>query len=286
MTPLRKRMLEELQLRNYSDFTIQRYLDAVKHFAEYFDQSPSQLEAEQIREYLLYLVKERKVAPNTFQVYRAALKFLYVKTLHQPWFDEQVARMRKRPTLPTVLSAEEITRILDHTTNLKHWAMIATFYATGLRCNELRHLKVKDIDSQRMVVHVREGKGRNSARHRTFAAAFRALAHVLALAEAAALAIPVQDAARPTDGAQDHSPRMQQRRTAGYQQAGFAARVPAQLCDAHARSRRRSAHHPGSARACRHPDHRAIPARFYPADASRAQPLRRAGAETHPLFKG
>ena len=76
MSPLRKRMLEELQLRNYSDFTVQRYLDAVKHFAEYFDQSPSQLEAEQIREYLLYLVKERKVAPNTFQVYRAALKFL------------------------------------------------------------------------------------------------------------------------------------------------------------------------------------------------------------------
>jgi len=159
MTTLRKRMLEELQLRNYADFTIERYLDAVERFAKYFGKSPSQLGAEQIREYLLYLVKERKVAPNTFQVYRAALKFLYVKTLHRPWFDEQVARMRKRPKLPTVLSAEEITRILDHANNVKHWAIIATFYATGLRCNELRHLKVEDIDSRRMVVHVRVAKG-------------------------------------------------------------------------------------------------------------------------------
>jgi integrase len=123
----------------------QLYLDAVERFAKYFGRSPSQLGAEQIREYLLYLVKERRVAPNTFQVHRAALKFLYVKTLHRPWFDEEVARMRKRPKLPTVLSAEEITRILDHANNVKHWAIVATFYATGLRCNELRHLKVEDM---------------------------------------------------------------------------------------------------------------------------------------------
>lgn len=106
------------------------------------------------------MVKDRKAAPNTVQVHRAALKFLFVKTLNQPWFDECVARTRRRPRLPTVLSAEEITRILDHTTNLKHWTIIATFYATGLRCNELRNLKIGDIDSQRGVIHVREGKGR------------------------------------------------------------------------------------------------------------------------------
>jgi integrase/recombinase XerD len=159
MTPLRQRMLEELQLRNYADLTIERYLDAVERFAKYFGKSPNQLGAEQIREYLLYLVKDRKVAPNTFQIHRAALKFLYVKTLHRAWFDEQVARMRKRVKLPAVLSAEEITRILDHANNVKHWAMIATFYATGLRCNELRHLKIDDIDSRRMVIHVRVPKG-------------------------------------------------------------------------------------------------------------------------------
>lgn len=159
MTPLRKRMLEELQLRNYADLTAERYLDAVQSFAKYFHKSPAQLGPEQIRDFLLHLVRDRKAAPSTVQIYRAALKFLYVKTLRQPWFDEQVARARKRPKLPPILSAEEITRILDHTTNLKHWAIIATFYATGLRCNELRLLKVVDIDSQRMVIHVREAKG-------------------------------------------------------------------------------------------------------------------------------
>ena len=106
------------------------------------------------------MVKDRKSAPNTVQVHRAALKFLFVRTLNQPWFDERVARTRRRPKLPSVLSPEEITRILDHTTNLKHWTIIATFYATGLRCNELRNLKIGDIDSQRRVIHVREGKGR------------------------------------------------------------------------------------------------------------------------------
>jgi integrase/recombinase XerD len=159
MTPLRKRMLEELQLRNYANFTVERYLDVVGKFARYFDKSPDLLGPEQIREYLLHLVRDKKSAPNTFQIHRAALKFLYVKTLKQPWFDEQVARTRRHPKLPSVLSASEITQILDHTHNLKHWTIIATFYATGLRCNELRNLKVHDIDSQRMLIHVREAKG-------------------------------------------------------------------------------------------------------------------------------
>jgi integrase len=152
-------MLDELRLRNYAENTVGRYLDAVKSFALYFDANPDRLGPEQIREYLLHLVKDRKAAPNTVQVHRAALRFLYVKTLGRPWFDEQVARTRRRPGLPTVLSAEEITRILDRTTNLKHWTMIATFYATGPRCDELRNLKISDLDSRRMVIHVRVAKG-------------------------------------------------------------------------------------------------------------------------------
>jgi integrase/recombinase XerD len=131
MTPLRKRMFDELQLRNYADFTIERYLDAVQKFAEFFGKSPQRLGAEQVRKFLLHLVQERKMAPSTVQIHRAALKFLYVKTLRQPWFDERIPRARKRQRLPAVLSAEEITRILDCTTNMKHWVMIATFYATG-----------------------------------------------------------------------------------------------------------------------------------------------------------
>ena len=159
MTLLRQRMLDELRLRNYADNTVERYLSAVKSFTHYFHRSPDRLGREQIREYLLHLVRDRKAAPNTVQIHRAALRFLFVKTLGRQWFDEQVARTRRRPGLPTVLSAEEITRILDHTKNLKHWTMIATFYATGLRCNELRNLKVSDLDSRRMVIHVRIAKG-------------------------------------------------------------------------------------------------------------------------------
>jgi integrase/recombinase XerD len=160
MTSLRKRMTEDLQLRNFSEVTIRTYIRVVQRFAEHFGKSPEQLGAEQVRQYLLYLLNDKKDVWSTLQVNRAALKFLYVKVLKQPWFDEEIAQPKKRPQLPTVLSQEEITRMLDRTSNLKHWTVLATFYATGLRSRELRLLKVSDIDSQRMVLHVREGKGR------------------------------------------------------------------------------------------------------------------------------
>lgn len=159
MTPLRKRMLEELQLRNLSTATITAYLGAVRRFAEHFRKSPEQLGPDQVRQYLLYLLNDKKDNFNTLQVYRGALKFLYVGVLKQSWFSEEISAPKRRLRLPTVPTPDEITCILDRTTNLKHWTIIATFYATGLRCNELRHLKVPDIDSQRMILHVREGKG-------------------------------------------------------------------------------------------------------------------------------
>src|SRR5260370_3916342 len=159
MVPLRKRMLEELQLRNLSETTINAYLGAVKRFAKHFGQSPEQLGPEQVRQYLLHLINEKQDSWNPIQVYRGALKFLYVKVLKQSWFDQEIAVPKRRLQLPTVLSPEQIARILDQTSNLKHWTIIATFYATALRCDELRHLKVSDIDSQRMVLYVRRGKG-------------------------------------------------------------------------------------------------------------------------------
>jgi site-specific recombinase XerD len=131
----------------------------VWRFARHFGKSPDQLGPEQVREYLLHLRNEKKDKWSTLQVNRGALKFLYVRVLKQGWFDEEIAAPKKRPQLITVLSAEQLTRILDHTHNLKHWTILATFYATALRSNELCHLKVSDIDSQRMVLHVREAKG-------------------------------------------------------------------------------------------------------------------------------
>jgi integrase/recombinase XerD len=160
MTSLRQRMLEELRLRNLSEQTTRLYIGSVKRFSQYFRRSPEQLGPEQIREFFLHLIDDRKSAPSTIQLYRSALRFLYVTMLKRSWFEQDVVRIKKRLKLPTVLSAEEITRILDQTTNLKHWTILATLYATGLRCDELRHLKVRDIDSQRMLIHVRHAKGR------------------------------------------------------------------------------------------------------------------------------
>ena len=159
MTPLRKRMMEELQLRNLSPITKEKYVSAVERFARYFHQSPERLGPEQVRDYLLHLINDNKANANTLLFNRAALRFVYVATLKQKWFDDEIARPKRRPTLPPTLSIEEVTRILNHTHNLKHWTILATFYATALRCNELRHLRVADLDSQRMVIHVRVGKG-------------------------------------------------------------------------------------------------------------------------------
>jgi site-specific recombinase XerD len=152
-------MLEELQLRNLSEATIHTYLRAVWRFARHFGKSPGELGPEQVRQYLLHLRNDKEDSWSTLQVNRGALKFLYVRVLKQKWFDEEIIAPKKRPQLPTILSVEQITRILDCTHNLKHWTIIATFYATGLRCNELRHLKVSDIDSGQMLLDVREGKG-------------------------------------------------------------------------------------------------------------------------------
>jgi site-specific recombinase XerD len=100
MTPLRKRMIEELQLRNLSEQTIHAYVKAVERFAKHFNASPERLGPEQIRQYLVYLIHERGNSANTLQVQRAALHFLYVKTLKRPWFDEEIARAKRIPKLP------------------------------------------------------------------------------------------------------------------------------------------------------------------------------------------
>ena len=160
MTPLRQRMLEELQRRNYSQATIESYIPAVKEFAKYCGKSPASLGAEDVRRYQLYLINEKKLAPHTVKVRISALRFLYWKTLKRRdlYFDD--LPMPKAPLkLPVVLSPEEVTRLIEGASSLKHRTMLMVLYATGVRRAELARLKVSDIDSKLMVVHIRQGKG-------------------------------------------------------------------------------------------------------------------------------
>jgi len=159
MTKLRERMIGDLKLRNFSESTITSYTRVVGDFARYFHRSPDQLGPEEIRRYLLHAIEEKKIAWATYQGYRAALKFFYTKTLKQPWFEHEIPKPKVRRKIPEILSPEEIEKLLNCTMNLKHRAMLAVLYGAGLRRAETRSLKVNDIDSKRMVIHIREGKG-------------------------------------------------------------------------------------------------------------------------------
>ena len=160
MTPLRQRMLEELQRRNYSQATIESYILAVKEFAEYFGKSPALLGAEDVRRYQLYLINEKKLAPQTVKVRMSALRFLYWKTLKRRDLHFDDMPLPKAPMkLPVVLSPEEVTRLIEAASSLMHRTILLILYATGIRRAELSELKVSDIDSQRMVIHIQKGKG-------------------------------------------------------------------------------------------------------------------------------
>ncbi len=160
MTQLRQRMQEDLQLRNFSQRTIRHYTHTVSEFAKYFHKSPDQLGSEHVRTFLLHLLNERKLAWGTIQGARSALKFLYMRTLKQTWFDQEIIKPKVRRKLPMVWSREEVCALLDAKMNIKHRALLALYYSAGLRCQEALDLKVTDIDSKRMIVHVREGKGK------------------------------------------------------------------------------------------------------------------------------
>ena len=160
MTHLRQRMQEDLRLRNFSERTVRRYTEIVAEFARYFHKSPDQLGPEHVRTFLLHLLNERKLAWGTIQGARSALKFLYTRTLKQTWFDQEIIKPKVRRKLPTVWSREEVCALLDATTNTKHRALLALYYSAGLRCQETLELKIGDIDSKRMIINIREGKGK------------------------------------------------------------------------------------------------------------------------------
>jgi integrase/recombinase XerD len=160
MTRLRQRMLDDLRRRNYSPDTIRGYIRAVQQFAEYFGRSPEQMGAEELRRYQIHLLHERKLALGTVENCISALRFLYRKTLKRRDLAFDDLPFPKQPrTLPTVLSQDEVTRLIEAAPNRMHRMLLMLLYATGMRRTEASLLKVSDIDSQRMVIHIQRGKG-------------------------------------------------------------------------------------------------------------------------------
>src|SRR5438270_6546815 len=153
-------MLEELQRRNYTADTIRGYIHAVREFAEYFGRSPDLMGAEEVREFQLHMIQDKRLALGTVALRMGALRFLYSKTLHRRDIDiDDLPLVRAPKKLPVVLSQEEVVRLIEAALNLRHRTMLMLLYATGLRRAEAVHLKISNIDTALMLIHVHQGKG-------------------------------------------------------------------------------------------------------------------------------
>lgn len=160
MTPLRQRMLEDMQLRNLGTETQRSYLHYVAGLARFYQVSPQELSLEEIREYQLYMINDRQYSPESVNCFVSAAKFLYNVTLELPWPEGALPRARVPIKLPVVLSAAETHEFFQHVCTIRFRAALMTSYGAGLRVSEVASLTVGDIDSQRMLIRVQQGKGK------------------------------------------------------------------------------------------------------------------------------
>ena len=160
MSELRKRMIRDMELRNFSPATQRGYLRAVAGLAEYYHRSPDRISTEEIQDYVVYLLSERKVAIGTCHGIITGLRFFYTVTLKQDGASVPIPQVKKVTRLPEILSPEQLERVFAAPRNLKHRVLLMTAYGGGLRVSELVHLKVTDIHSDRMMIRVDQGKGK------------------------------------------------------------------------------------------------------------------------------
>ena len=160
MTPLRQRMLEDMQIRNLSPHTQASYVQQVSQFARYFAKPPAELGPDDIRTYQVYLTNEKKLQPESILIAVSAIRFLYRISLKKDWtFEEVIPACKKPQKLPTILGRAEVLHLLACVRSIKQRAILTTCYAAGLRISEAVRLKPTAIDSQRMVIRVEHGKG-------------------------------------------------------------------------------------------------------------------------------
>src|SRR6266851_2441247 len=212
-------MLEELQRRNLSQLTAECYLRAVEEFALFYKRPPDQLGPEQIRQYQAHLFVDRKLDANTVCQHLSALRFFFIKTLKRKWTVEETPYPKRPIRLPDVLSREEVELLIDSTDSPMHRMWLLTLYATGVRREELVQLKVSDIDSARMLIHIHEERESGSRCDAQPEAARRA-SRLLALNEPQAQDLSVsrrrpRSCHRCADERQERLPRSQTRCQAG-----------------------------------------------------------------------
>jgi site-specific recombinase XerD len=159
MTPLRKRFIEDMQLRNFSPNTQRHYIDYVAGFAQYYHRSPEHLGLDDIRQYQLHLIEDRKLSSSSVNTFVSAIQFLYLTTLEMPWKKENFIRSRVEHKLPVVPAPDEVRRLFDHIPGIKNRMALMLCFGAGLRVSEAVAVQTEHIDSARQLLRVEQGKG-------------------------------------------------------------------------------------------------------------------------------
>lgn len=160
MTALRKRMIEDMQLRGFAQSTQRSYIHYVSEYALYFQRSPDRLDLEAVRQFTLYLIQKRGLSPESINTFLSAVKFLYLETLEMPWRPEDFpGRLPVPEKVPVLLSQEEVVRFFQAVTGVTYRTVMSVCYGAGLRISEAIAVKIADIDSARMVLRIQRGKG-------------------------------------------------------------------------------------------------------------------------------
>ena len=239
-------------------------IHAVEDFAKYFHRSPYRLGPDHIRQYQVHLFRDRKLSPGTIGRRTCALRFLFVKTLGRPYLPDDIPFPKRQRRLPTILDQQEVARLIDSASNLMHRTMMMMLYATGLRRAEMCHLKVSDIDSKRMVIHVRQGKGGRDRDVLLTPKLLETLREYWRWMKPKTYLFPGTVKGWRADVPITEKIVWQAVREAA-KRAGITKHVSphtleALLRDSYAGSRRRPSHHPGSSRPCQARSHHCLPA--------------------------
>ena len=159
MKPLRKRLEDQIDLKGFSENTKRAYVKAVKSFIVFSKVPPTRLSMRHVEAYKIHLMKDLKRAPTTVNQYIAAIRFFFIYVLNKRWSEQQITAVKHKRKLPVILSQEEIVTLFNSVHNIKHKTMLMGLYSCGLRKSELMRLRFQDIDSERMLIHVRDSKG-------------------------------------------------------------------------------------------------------------------------------